>query len=72
MISSDDVDSIRNQLYELRDEIVGHVKTKDDHLLRKLEKAILDSLDIADDLRIDALDSEDEEEWDSAAEDDEE
>jgi len=66
MISSNDVDSIRNQLYELRDEIVGHVKTKDDHLLRKLEKAILDSLDIADDLRIDAMDAEDEEEWDSA------
>ena len=62
MINSDDVDSIRNQLYELRDEIIGHVKTKDDHLLRKLEKAILDSIDIVDDLHIDALDAEDEEE----------
>ena len=62
MISSDDVDSIRDNLYEAQEALVESLKHHKDYPLIRIAHHLDIAIGLADDLRIDALDAEDEEE----------
>jgi len=62
MISSNDVDSIRDNLYEAQEALVESSKHHKDHALNRIAHHLHIAIGLADDLRIDAMDAEDEEE----------
>jgi hypothetical protein len=62
MISSDDVDSIRDNLYEAQEALVESSKHHKDYPLNRIAHHLDIAIGLADDLRVDALDAEDGEE----------
>ena len=62
MISSDDVNSIRDNLYEAQEALVESLKHHKDYPLDRIAYHLDIAIGLADDLRMDALDAEDEEE----------